>query len=450
MATDVKNRVNLEDLRIEEDRGGGGGRGLLLLLLVLLVPAAFAAGWLLRENGGDGVVVDSGGALPVKIGEAVRAGSPSAGADFTEGGWVEVPSYHPIMVSSLVPGRVEELLVLEGGEVTEGQVVARLWARDLEDEVRLKEAVVSEARAALDLVTAGYREEDVARALADVDRLAEEVRLAEKVLARTRTLVESGAASREDLDRHETAVATAKARLRAAREEHARLAAGFRVEEVEQARAALARAEADRDLARSKLSYAEVRSPSAGVVLERFVTPGTSLGAGNLRVISLYDPDDLQVRVDVRQENAGRVHVGQAAEVTTEAEPGKAYRAEVIRVEPLADLKKNTIQAKLRIAEPGGRLHPEMICRVRFQAGGAPAGAEESSLLVPVEAVVRQGDRDVVYLVRGGSALRTEVRLGAEIRGRVEVLDGLSEGDRVVLSPPPGLQDGNQVREVER
>ncbi|MHC4473932.1 MAG: efflux RND transporter periplasmic adaptor subunit, partial [Planctomycetota bacterium] len=367
-------------------------------------------------------------------------------------GWIEVPSYHPIVVSALVSGRVEELLVLEGSSVTKGQVVARLYRKDLEDSLRLAEAEVEEARAALDLLSAGYRKEDVEKARADVARLTEEAALAEKVHARTRKLVPTGAASEERLERDEAAVETARARLAAARHELDRLQAGFRVEDVAKARAALARAQAARDLARSRLDYTEVKSPAAGVVLERFVTPGTWLSADAPRVIALYDPEDLQVRVDVRQENAGRVRVGQTVEVSTEAEPGTTYRGTVIRVEPLADLKKNTIQAKIRLEDPGPGLHPEMICRARFLEAAAEEESEAATAVptLPATAVVREGGASHVFVVRDGRAVRVEVRLGEEKSGRVEIRAGLKEGDRVVVAPPPGLVDGSAVKEEVR
>jgi len=385
--------------------------------------------------------------------ETVRSASAKARAagTVTEGGWIEVPSYHPIVISALVPGRVEELLVLEGSRVEEGQVVARLYEKDHRDSLRLAEAEVAEARAVLDLLTAGYRKEDVDKARSEVARLSEEKSLAEKVLARTRKLLPVGAASEERLERDEAAVETAADRLDAARSELERLEAGFRVEDVAKARAALARAEASRDLAKSRLGYAEVRSPVAGVVLQRFVTPGTWLSAGDPRVVALYDPGDMQVRVDVRQESAGRIHVGQNVEVTTDAEPGKAYRGVVIRIEPLADLKKNTVQAKVRIEDPGPGLHPEMICRARFLSESEPDEAPaEKKLTVPASSVLGEGGKRQVFLVKGGRAVRCDVRLGEERSGRVEVLAGLTEGDRVVVAPPPGLQDGGEVTEDGR
>ncbi|MHC4818154.1 MAG: efflux RND transporter periplasmic adaptor subunit [Planctomycetota bacterium] len=415
--------IDLNKLRIEDSPMPSRSR-LGIVLLVLLLPVAFAGGWLVRGSGGG----SHAGPVLVRT-ETMRAssGGPSRSDGFGEGGWIEVPSYHPIVVSALIPGRVDELLVLEGSRVAKGQVVARLYKKDLERDFRRAEADVGEAQARLALLRAGYRKEEVAKARVDVARLEEEVKL--------------------DLDRHASALEVARARVAAAREELGRLEAGFRVEEVNQAEAALASAEASRDLAEARLSYTEVKSPAAGVVMERYVTPGTWLTAAEPRVVALYDPKDLQVRVDVRQVNSTQVFVGQKAKISTEAEPGRTYPGEVIRLEPVADFKKNTIQAKIRILEPSESLHPEMICRVRFAAAAAAAEPDvEPVITVPGGAIVPEGGKRFVFLAREGRALRTEIRTGAEQGGRIEVLAGLSEGDRVVLAPA-GLADGDPVQE---
>jgi len=439
-------RIDLNDLKIEAKPRRRSGGGWLVILLLVLLPGAFALGWFL--NGSGAALPGTATPVTVEVVRSARENSAHRGG-FGEGGWVEVPSYHPLVISSLVPGRVEELLVLEGSRVEAGQVVARLYARDLTDAVRLKEAEVAEARATLALLTAGYRKEEVAKAAARVSRLQAEVSLAEKVAARTADLVPAGAASAEELEEDRAALAVHRAELDAALEDRSRLAAGFRVEEVQKAKAGLDRATAGLDLAKSRLSYAEVTSPASGVVLERFVTPGSFVSAADPRVVALYDPNDLQVRVDVRQENAGRVRIGQHVEIATEAEPDRTYRGEVLRVEPLADLKKNTVQVKIRILEPGPGLHPEMICRVRFleEESKEPGTPEKPVPTVPASAVVAVGSRTVVFLVKDGRAVRVEVRTGTENAGRVPIESGLAPGDRVIVSNPADLADGDRVTE---
>jgi multidrug efflux pump subunit AcrA (membrane-fusion protein) len=436
--------VDLERLRIEEPASSQRSRFASGAIMIVLAAIAFVAGWWIR--GGPGNPAE--GPVAVRVATVRPGGAGKKSSGFSEGGWVEVPSYHPIVVTALTHGRVEELTVLEGSRVKKGEVVARIYAADLERALRRAGAEVAEAKASLDLLSAGFRKEEVAKARVELARLEEVAKLAARVLARTQALVPTGAASREQAERDQSALEVAQKHVEAAREELRKLEAGYRVEEVEKARATLARAEAARDLAQARLSYVEVKSPAAGVVLERFVTPGTWLSPDNPRVIALYDPDDLQVRVDVRQENRGQLSVGQKVEVTTQAEPRRVYPGTVIRLEPLADFKKNTIQAKIRIDEPSDKLHPEMICRVRFaRAEQATPSEEKQPITVPATALVRENGATFVFLVKDGRARKVAVRGGVEDNGRIAILSGLADGDRFVVAPPPGLQDGAEVTE---
>lgn len=442
--------VDLNDLRIKEHSDSRSGL-LVWVLLILFVPAAFAGGWFLRDRrGGEGGPAATPVAIHVVEGETEGGGARTG--EFTEGGWVEVPSYHPIVVSALMPGRVEELRVVEGARVAKDDILATLYSRDLEDAVRLAEAEVARAEAELDLLRAGYRKEEIAKAAADVARAGEDVSLAEKVWTRTQGLVPDGVASEEEADRDAAALAVARARLTVAREEHARLAAGFRKEEVAKAAAELESRRAALSLARLRLSFAVVPSPADGVVFERFVTPGSNLTAGDPRIVSLYDPEDLQVRVDVRLENLSRIQVGMRAKISTDAEPDRTYPGTVIRFEPMADFRKNTVQAKIRIDEPGSGLHPEMICRVRFggDAAPAPAGGRKIKIRVPASAVREADGKTFVFKLRDGRANRTEIVLGERAGGLVVVERGVAEGDRVILAPSAELGDQDAVREVAR
>jgi len=291
---------------------------------------------------------------------------PPAANSFTEGGWIEVPSYHPVIVSSLIAGRLEELNVLEGTRVKMGQVIAVLYKKDLKEALDRADAEVAAAAAELALLKAGFRVQEIAKARAELKSAESDLKLEQRVLARTRGLLESGAASAEDLDRHERDLRTAEARRDAAFQDLALKQEGSRKEDIDAASAEHRRRLALRELARNQLSYAVVKSPMAGVVLERFVTAGTFIPATNPRIVSLYDPNDMQVRIDVRQENIGSVFVGQTVDVFTEVERGKTYKGTVIRIDPLADFKKDTVQVKVKLEKPSDRLYPEMIARVRF------------------------------------------------------------------------------------
>ncbi len=359
--------VDLNDLKINHGTTGKKAR-FPVLIVILLFPAGLVVGYLAADfwplSNEETVQKDPVAAVGNNpVNPEPEEPEPES---FTEGGWIEVPSYHPVVVSSLIPGRLDELLVLEGSRVKKGDVIARLYEKDLTDALRRAEAEAGSARANMERLKAGFRVQEVEKARADLAALDSDVTLKKKILERTRSLLSSGAVSREDLDRDEAACKTSLARRNALEQELLLKEEGSRVEDIEAAEADYNRSLADVELARNQLSYATVTSPFDGAVLERFVTPGTWIAAQNPRIVSLYDPNDLQVRVDVRQENIGGVFVGQTVEVFTDAELDRAYEGRVIRLEPMADFKKNTIQVKVKIHAPSENLYPEMIARIRF------------------------------------------------------------------------------------
>jgi len=388
-------KVNLDDLKIDHERGARK-RGFPLFGMALLFVLGAAAGLglvyfkpdfvlsLMRIQNEKTQAVTNDSTVPTSPtptngdgqpdhGETGKAGNDAEEpekkqpAGFNEGGWIEVPSYHPVVVSSLIPGRLEELNVLEGSRVEKGDVIAVLYQKDIEDEVKKALAEVEAARAELARYEAGYRKQEKERARADLKSAEADVEHKEQVKERTEKLLETGAVSAEELERDLAAYRIAEAKAETLRQELLLKEEGYRSEEIQAAAAELEKRKALLALARNRFEYTVIKSPVSGVVLDRHVTPGTYIPAGDPKIVSLYDPTDLQVRVDVRQENIRKVYIGQETEIFTDAEPTRAYAGRVVRIDPLADFKKNTIQVKIKVLDPSDELHPEMIARIRFK-----------------------------------------------------------------------------------
>lgn len=368
-----------------------------------------------------------------------ESGGGGGGAVVQAPGWIE-PDPYAATVQALEQGVVREVLVLEGEGVEAGQVVARLIDDEATLALRGAEAAVAQRASEIDRLEASASAQE-----ARSDELRDELR-------RKRALVERQAISEIEVTQLEFRVRAQEAEANAA------LAA------VEQARGALAGAEADRDRAKLRLERMEVRAPVAGVVLARLVEPGTRIvieGSDvSPGVVRLYDPTRLQARVDIPLADAAKVGVDQRAEVTTEALPGRVFAGRVTRLMHSADIQKNTVQVKVSIDHPDARLRPEMLVRVRLfgsggidGAGGGGGGGGSVRLFVPEAALERGGGSEgrvwVVDLARSSVRQRT-VMLGGQREGTwVEVVQGLSVGDRVVIEPRHGLREGRRVRAVE-
>lgn len=427
---------------------------------------------------------------------------------FQTAGWVE-PRPTPTLVTALTEGVVERLLVVEDQPVKAGEPVARLVDADArialraaEADFALRQAEIAGARSTLATartnfakpvsLEAAFAEADAALAQKETERAAlpAQLRAAEaKLLLARQTLdgavrAASGVSviNRLQYEADRDTCAAAADELKAKRDRIEREVAALarkrdalrqrlelKTEEARQlgeadaalhaAEARVAQAQAALDAARLRLERMTVRAPATGRVLGLIARPGSRLmgldpnalhDASN--VATLYDPERLQVRADVRLEDVPRVRPGQAVKVETPAAPGGPLDGEVLFATPLADVQKNTLQVKVALKSPPATVRPDMLVQVTFLAPPAPKTRDGESeplrLLVP-RVLVDSGDGgQSVWLAdrAAGTARRRAVRLGSIGSGElVEVVEGLSPGDRLIAGGREGLRDGERV-----
>jgi Cu(I)/Ag(I) efflux system membrane fusion protein len=173
-----------------------------------------------------------------------------------------------------------------------------------------------------------------------------------------------------------------------------------------------------------------VRAPRAGVIGELGVREGAAVMPGTL-LARINGLDTLWVEAAVPERAAGRVGAGATALATVPAFPGRAFEGTVDAVLPSLDPATRTVTARIVLDNAERALVPGMFAELEL----APAGAVHERVLVPSEAVIATGTRQVVIVAEGQGRFRAqEVRVGAEDDGRTEILEGLAEGERVVLS----------------
>ena len=394
-------------------------------------------------------------AVKVKT-EVVRSGSSrQEGEGFTASGWIEAawPQY-PLTISSRIAERVEEVLVKEGQMVQPGQELVRMYDRDFKARLDMSRAQSAEAEKNLEKLTAGYRQQEIDSLRAKANHAAEALRLAKANYERTRNLTPR-VVSAQELD-------TALSEMKKAEEAHLAAVAdvknaeaGFRREDIEAARAKVQAMKAQVTLDENNLSYCAVTAPTDRPplrVLKLFHGVGDWISEKEVRdLVSLYDPKDMQVRVDITQANVAKVRMDGKARVVTDANPSHPYTGSIARIEPLAELAKNTITIRVRVENPDDLLYPNMIARVTVLQGQASAGDPQTSALfvAPREAVLGAGQDRYVYVVDNGVARRRAVSVGQENNGRIEIVSGLTSGQRLITAPLDEISEGRAVEEME-
>jgi hypothetical protein len=195
-------------------------------------------------------------------------------------------------------------------------------------------------------------------------------------------------------------------------------------------------------------------------VLELVAEPGTTLSSSKghtdthdgSTVVTLYRPDMLQVRVDVRFEDLPRVSLGQPVQIASPACP-QPLKGSVLFLTSSADVQKNTLEVKVAVESPPPVLKPEMLVQVTFLAARPSAAAntasQEQRLYLPADVVRRDEAGAFVWLAdrSEGIAVRTPVQTGlAGQDGLVEITSGLNIASRVIASGAETLIDGTRIR----
>ena len=319
-------------------------------------------------------------------------------------------------VSSKVTGKVIEVNVEEGMAVREGQVLARL------DDSSIR-ASMAFARAQL---------EAAKRAIPETDVRLEQART---TLKRQEQLRRDGLNTPNDIDNAQAEVNSLVARLASSQEQ---------VKVVESQIA----------MTQTALDDMVIRAPFTGVAISKDAQPGemvspVSAGGGFTRtgISTIVDMRSLEVEVDVNESYINRVTPGQGVTAVLDAYPEWQIPAKVITVVPTADRQKATVLVRIAFTALDPRILPDMGVKVTFlrEADSSAAPVAQAMTLVPASAIRTEGTTTYTFLLKGDTVERRAVRTGGSDGDRLEILAGLKSGDRVVLSPPPGLAEGAPV-----
>jgi HlyD family secretion protein len=242
-----------------------------------------------------------------------------------------------------VPGRLSEVACDEGDPVKPGDVLARLDDEPYRREADEARGQVGSLRARVQLLESGNRPQEIAQATALVREREVTAANDERLYKRQEELFASKTVSIQERDDAEARFREADARLKSAREQLALLQAGFRTEEIAQARADLAKAEAALASAQLRLDDTVLKSPALGVILTRAQEPGAILQAGStVLTVSLTEP--VWVRAYVGEPDLGRIHPGMKAEIFTDSRPGKPYAGQVGFISPRAEFTPKNVE----------------------------------------------------------------------------------------------------------
>lgn len=208
----------------------------------------------------------------------------------------------------------------------------------------------------------------------------------------------------------------------------------------DEAAAALSTARAELQLAKARLEKATIRAPFAGIVGLSNVTPGRFVAVGE-RIVNLESINPIKVDFRIPEAFLPQLRIGQTIAVAVDAFPNAAFQGTVYAMDPLVDVNGRAVKLRARIANEDGGLKPGLFARVSLTLQQRP-----NAMLVPEASMVPQGNDQFVYRVADNKASYVKIRTGERRNAQVEVLEGLSVGDLVVVAGQVKLFDGAPVK----
>ena len=303
-------------------------------------------------------------------------------------------------------GRLVRLYAGQGSKVRKGQKLADLESADIDQ-----------------------AEADYLKALSDYDNARRtsgaEVKFAQATYDRTKMLYEKTITAGKNLQaaEHDLEIAKASAASSVASTKTALIAARRHL-------LILGLKSSDVDALVSKPDLAAVfslTSPIEGIVVERNATIGATVGT-DANVFKIIDTSSVWIDANVFEKDLERVRLGQEVKVAVPAYPGSSFSGRVILVSSVVDPDTRSVKVRTEVPNPDGRLKPDMFANVEIITD-----LHRTAISVPQSAVLNDGGKSVVFVAETNGYKKQMVTAGLQGNDRVEIIDGLQAGDKVVV-----------------
>jgi HlyD family secretion protein len=367
----------------------------------------------------------------------------------------------PVNVSPKQPGRIISIAVDQGDRVTAGQTLARMDDSNLRGVYLSAVGKLSAAAANLRKLQLGNRPQEIQQARENLNQAQAEIIAVRSTYLGNLALYQAGALGRVAFDGSRSQYLASQERIKALQAQLDLVAAGFRREDIEVARAQVLQARGDLQTIQAQLNDTVIRAPFAGVITQKyadvgaFVTPTTSASATSSATSSSIFAlaGQLEGLANVSETDIGSIYPGQPVELQVDAYPGRIFHGKVRLIAPDSVVVQNVTSFQVRITladqaspadqasladqtSPADQGSGKLISGMNFTASFV-VGRHLKSLLIPTPAIVtRQGGLGVYLPAAGASPRFQPVRVGATVGTKTEVLSGLSAGQKVFITFP--------------
>ncbi|MGB4222357.1 MAG: efflux RND transporter periplasmic adaptor subunit [Syntrophorhabdus sp.] len=295
--------------------------------------------------------------------------------------------FEEVTVSAEIEGVIRSVKVEEGSQVSKGMLLAAIDDSDYSLEVKRADAVFKQAEATLENTRLEFKRKDV--------------------------LYKEELVTKQQYDDVTTRLSLAEA-------------------EVERAKASLS-------LARLKLSKTKITSPLACVIKEKRVSAGDFVRNGTPLFI-IIQPNPLKLRFTVPEKDVGRLRVNQEVMLRVDGFAEAEFKGRVNIVFPNVEEKTRTLQVEALVPNNNGLLKPGLFAKVILYTAG-----ERDTIVVPVTALLYEGEKVRVFVTEGDRAKERVVKLGSKYGEFMEIIEGVKTGEKVVFMGQQNLSEGAKV-----
>jgi cobalt-zinc-cadmium efflux system membrane fusion protein len=378
--------------------------------LVIIIAAAAVSGGCRKSANTSAPLASAPGTPAVQsaadktIETEVVTSAPIAGV-VSATGKILVPEDRTAVIGPVNEGRIVKLYAGQGSRVRKGQKLAELESPDIDQ-----------------------AEADYLKALADAENArrssAAEIKLAQETYDRTKSLYEKTIVPGKNLQsaEHDLEVAKATAENSAASTRATLTAARRHLLILGLSDSAIEALSKKPGLG----ATFSLNAPIDGVVIERNATIGATVGT-DASVFKIIDISRVWVDANVFEKDLARVRVGQGVKLTVTAFPGSTFSGKIIFINSVVDPDSRTVKVRTEVPNSDGRLKPDMFANVEIVTD-----VKSAAVSVPQSAVMDDGGKKIVFVADGKNYAQRQVQLGIQSGDRLEIIDGLNAGDRVV------------------
>jgi HlyD family secretion protein len=336
---------------------------------------------------------------------------------------------------------VRSFKVNRGDHVSAGQLVAELENKDLTAATLDTKGAMDQAQAQYNTVSGATVPEEVTKAQQDLQAAQQAMEAARRVYESRQELLKQGAIARKLVDDANVAYVQAQSQYNVARQHVTAVNSVNKEQEIKSAQGQLNSAKGKHQGAEVQLSYAEVRSPIAGVVADRPLYPGEMATPGTPLMV-VMDISIVVARANVPVAQAALLKVGGSATIS-QTDTGIELPGKITVVSPAVDPATTTVQVWVEAKNPGERLRAGVPVKI-----GAVAQTIKDAILIPQTALLRNAEGETVVMVVTSDMVAHErkVEVGVKQGDKAQVASGLKEGEQVVTVGGVGLDEGKKVR----